>query len=138
MEVHAVPAYYLRLTAVEKLSVGDLALEAVDSLSRQQQMRSVHFGNRSLSVTSHLDVSGQETHLSPHLKHISAMSLNNSYMLVLERSIDSNGAAINGSDSFSLSLSPFETGRCDYDFLTHLPVNCVNYCQLCFSGVYGG
>jgi hypothetical protein len=75
MEVDAVSSHDLRLAAVRELSVGDLSSKVAVILAGQQQMGAVHFGNR-IAVAHHLDVSGQESHLSSHFQLIATVTFN--------------------------------------------------------------
>ena len=66
VEMDAVATHDLRLTAMLELSVSDLSFESIDRLTCEEEMGSILFVGRS-GVSHHLDVSGQESNLSPHL-----------------------------------------------------------------------
>ena len=128
MEVDAVSAHNLGLSAVCKLTVGDLSSEIFMIRAGQHQMRSVHFTD-GVAVSHHFDISGQQTHLRPHLQQISVMVLNFRYMFVCKWSINSDGLTGDGCNGFSFGLPMLETSRRHHDLLADLPVNRLNNCD---------
>ena len=108
MEVDAVPAHDLGLSAVRELAVGHLSSEIFILRPGQQQVRPVHFAD-GVAVSHHFDISGQQTHFSPHLQQISVMVLNLRYVFVQKWRVNSNGLSRDSRDNFSLSLVVVET-----------------------------